>query len=82
MKRPEWSSDEIEALRRRACVLDVGAKIQSVYLAASALGIACSARLAFSPGKLEARLKLRPDERVIAAQSIGYRPKSILDHIR
>ena len=82
LKRPEWSSDEIEALRRRACVLDVGAKIQSVYLAASALGIACSARLAFSPGKLEARLKLRPDERVIAAQSIGYRPKSILDHIR
>ena len=66
----------------RACTLDVGIKLQSVYLAAAAMNLACVARTGFRTDKISAALHLKPDEVVIAAQSLGFPAKSILDHLK
>jgi nitroreductase len=68
--------------RIRACTLDVGIKLQSVYLAAAAMNLACVARTGFRTDKISAALHLKPDEVVIAAQSLGFPAKSILDHLK
>lgn len=77
-----FSEEAIRELRIRSTNIDVGAKIQSVYLAAAAMGLSCVARTGFSAEKLAAKLHLKPDEEVVAAQSVGYPAKSILDHIK
>ena len=61
---------------------DVGIKLQSVYLAAAAMNLACVARTGFRTDKISAALHLKPDEVVIAAQSLGFPAKSILDHLK
>lgn len=59
-----------------------GIKLQSVYLAAAAMNLACVARTGFRTDKISAALHLKPDEVVIAAQSLGFPAKSILDHLK
>ena len=54
----------------------------SVYLAAAAMNLACVARTGFRTDKISAALHLKPDEVVIAAQSLGFPAKSILDHLK
>ncbi len=72
-------ADKLEEMRERAMTLDVGAKIQALYLAATALNIACVARTGFDREKVEALLNLRAQERVIAVQTLGYHPKHFSD---
>ena len=50
--------------------------------AAAALHLSTVVRLGFDPERLGRALHLGPDEKVIAVQSLGYRPSSIFDHIR
>ena len=72
----------IEEIRMRSTELDAGAKLQSVYLAAAAMELACVARTGFSTERLARELHLRPDEVIAAAQSVGIPAKSLLDHIK
>lgn len=78
----EWTEEAIEELRIRNIHLNVGVKIEAVSLAAQALGLGSVARTLFPKKALEKALHLGPDERVTAVQSIGYRARSLLDHIR
>lgn len=81
--RPDsWTPDKVEEVRERSMTIDVGVRIQSVYMAAEALGLACVARTGFERDRVERVLRLREGESVIAAQTLGYRPESILDAIR
>lgn len=82
LSRSPLSEEEIREMRIRACTIDVGIKLQSVYLAAAAMDLACVARTGFPADKVAAALRLKEDEAVIAAQSLGFPAKSILDHIR
>lgn len=81
-KLSDWSEAAIAELRERSCRLDAGAKLQSVYLAAAAMGLACEARTGFPRAKLERALCLAKTESVAAVQAVGFPAKSILDHIR
>ncbi|MDO5530957.1 nitroreductase family protein [Sutterella sp.] len=74
--------DDLEEMRLRAYHLDVGVKVQSVYLAAAAMRLACVARTGFPAARLAEALHLKDDEMVVAAQSVGYPARSILDHIK
>lgn len=78
----DWDDEAAEDIRRRAADLNAGAKVQMAYLAAAALHLSTVVRLGFDPERLGRALHLGPDEKVIAVQSLGYRPSSILDHIR
>lgn len=82
IKKTAVDEAEIREARIRACTLDVGIKLQSVYLAAAAMNLACVARTGFRTDKISAALHLKPDEVVIAAQSLGFPAKSILDHLK
>lgn len=82
IKKAAVDEADLREMRIRACHLDVGVKLQSVYLAAAAMGLACVARTGFSADKIAATLRLKPDEVVVAAQSLGYPAKSILDHLK
>ena len=73
IKKTAVDEAEIREARIRACTLDVGIKLQSVYLAAAAMNLACVARTGFRTDKISAALHLKPDEVVIAAQSLGFR---------
>ena len=73
---------DIEVLRRRATALDTGAKIQSVHLAAAAMGLACATCPAVRTERLAEALHLRNDEEVCAIALVGNPAKSLLDHIR
>ena len=77
-----WNEAAIEELRLRNTHLNVGIKIEAVALAAQALGLAACARTLFPVQQLNAALHLGPDEQAVAVQSIGYRARSLLDHIR
>ena len=77
-----WNDEAIEELRIRNTHLNVGVKLEAVSLAAEALGLASVARTLFPTKKLEEALHLGPDEHVTAVQSVGYKAKSFLDHIR
>ena len=46
------------------------------------MNLACVARTGFRTDKISAALHLKPDEVVIAAQSLGFPAKSILDHFK
>ena len=80
VKRSDWTEDVLEEARLRSTHLDVGLKLQSVSLAAAAMGLACVPRTGFLVKKLNQRLHLKPTESVVAVQSIGYPAKSVLDH--
>lgn len=74
--------DDIEALRRRATEIDIGAKIQSVHLACAAMGLACASRPAVRTEQLAEALHLREDERIGAIELVGSPARSLLDHFR
>ena len=82
IRKAALTESEIREARLRACTLDVGIKLQSVYLAASAMGLACVARTGFRTDRISAALHLKSDEVVLAAQSLGFPAKSILDHLK
>lgn len=82
LKRAALDEAELLEMRVRACTLDVGIKLQSVYLAAAAMDLACVARMGFPSERVGEALRLKPDEVAVAAQSLGYPARSILDHIR
>ena len=64
----------------RVRALNVGVKIQAVYLACSALGVGCAYRLLINENKARQLLKLSESEKIMAICSIGDRPESLLDH--
>ena len=72
----------IEEMRTRSMILDVGAKIQAVYMAAAAMDLSCVARTGFDARHVERILRLQKGESVVAIQTIGYHPKSILDTVK
>lgn len=80
VKRSDWTEDVLEEARLRSTHLDVGLKLQSVSLAAAAMGLACVPRTGFLVKKLNHHLHLKPTESAVAVQSIGYPAKSVLDH--
>ena len=82
ISRDVWTEEKIDEMRVRATHINVGAKIEAVYLAAATMDIACVSRTGFSTEELARLLHLTEDEAIVACQSLGYRPKSILDHIR
>lgn len=63
----------------RSLVLDAGVKAQSVYLACAALGLRCLLRLTFDSKKVSRALKLTSAQTPVCIQTVGYKPKSILD---
>ena len=69
-------------MRTRSMIIDVGVKIQAVYMAAAAMKLACLARTGFDRDRVERVLRLQKGESVIAIQTLGYRLESILDTIR
>lgn len=69
-------------MRTRSMIIDVGAKIQAVYMAAAAMDLSCVARTGFDAHHVERILRLQKGESVVAIQTLGYRPNSILDAIK
>lgn len=82
IKSASWSPQKLEEMRTRSMILDAGVKIQAVYMAAAALGLACVARTGFDRVKLQKTLRLPAGEDVIAVQTLGYPAKSLLDTIK
>jgi len=54
--------------------IDVGYISQNAYLFCASEGLATGARASFDRTALDTRLKLKPDQRIILAQSVGYPP--------
>lgn len=81
-KNEVWNEERIDEMRSRATHINVGVKIEAVYLAAAAMDLACVSRTGFPPERLAKALHLKDDEVVVACQSLGYRPKGLLDRIR
>lgn len=76
-------SEKIAALTdemtERAPLLDTGAKVMAVYLACAALGINCMARQTFDPAKVSKALLLKDTQLPLCIQTLGYKPKGLLD---
>lgn len=64
---------------QNAPLLDTGAKVMAVYLASAALGLNCLARLTFDADKVHKTLQLTGTQRVLCVQTLGYKPKGLLD---
>ena len=64
----------------RSQAIDVGAKVQAVYMAAAALGLGCTCRLIVNEDKPRELMKLAPEEKIMAVCSVGERPASLFDH--
>ncbi len=77
-----WTPEVIDEVRERSVAIAVGAKIQSVYLAAASMGLSTVAKTGFKREMLEESLRLKPAERIMASQSVGFPAKSFMDHIR
>lgn len=77
-----WDEQALEELRLRNTHLNVGIKLEAVALAAQAHDLAVCTRTFFPAKRLEKVLRLGSDERVVAVQSLGFRVRSIFDHIR
>lgn len=75
--------DDITAMSKEvmanAPLLDTGAKVMAVYMACSALGINCLARLTFDSAKVHKTLLLSQSQTPLCVQTIGYKPKGLLD---
>ena len=82
LKHTNWTPEKLEEMRTRNMILDVGAKIQAVYMAAAAMNLSCVARTGFDARHVERILRLQKGESVVAIQTIGYHPKSILDTVK
>ncbi|MGC8794547.1 MAG: SagB/ThcOx family dehydrogenase [Bryobacteraceae bacterium] len=54
---------------------DTGFIAQNVYLFCASEGLNTVVRASIDREKLAARMKLRPDERIVLAQTVGYPPK-------
>ncbi len=67
-----------EEVMQKAPLLDTGAKVMAVYMAASALNINCLARLTFDSEKVHKTLKLSADQTPLCVQTLGYKHKSCL----
>lgn len=65
----------------RSQAIDVGAKVQAVYMAAAALGLGCTCRLIVNEDKPRELMKLAPEEKIMAVCSVGERPASLFDHV-
>lgn len=72
------TSDEQMSTIARA--VDVGAKVQAVYMACAALGRGCTCRLLANQEDARALLKLDPEEEILAICSIGDISESLFDH--
>lgn len=68
-------------LNERARAINVGVKVQAVYLAAVAMGLGCTCRLLVDNQKARELMKLAPDEKIMAICSVGEHPASIFDHV-
>lgn len=68
-------------LNERARAINVGVKVQAVYLAAAAMGLGCTCRLLVDDQKARELMKLAPDEKIMAICSVGEHPASIFDHV-
>ena len=82
LKHSAWTPEKLEEMRTRSMIIDVGAKIQAVYMAAAAMDLSCVARTGFDARHVERILRLKKGESVVAIQTLGYRPNSLLDTIR
>ena len=65
----------------RARAINVGTKVQAVYLAAAAMGLGCTCRILADDAKARQLMKLAPEEKIMAICSVGERPASIFDHV-
>ena len=68
-------------LNERARAINVGVKVQAVYLAAVAMGLGCTCRLLVDDQKARELMKLAPEEKIMAICSAGEHPASIFDHV-
>ena len=68
--------DEVMA---HAPLLDTGAKVMAVYMACAALNINCLARLTFDSKKVHDTLKLTETQVPLCVQTLGHKPKGLLD---
>ena len=68
-------------LNERARAINVGVKVQAVYLAAVAMGLGCTCRLLVDDQKARELMKLAPEEKITAICSVGEHPASIFDHV-
>ena len=68
-----------EEVMTNAPLLDTGAKVMAVYMACSALNINCLARLTFDSAKVHKTLLLSNTQKPLCVQTIGYKPKGLLD---
>ncbi len=82
LQHDTWTPAKMDEIRTRSMIIDVGVKIQAVYMAAAAMNLACLARTGFDRDRVERVLRLQKGESVIAAQTLGYRLESILDTFR
>lgn len=79
--RKEDSKEQLEEMRDRSMIVDVGIRLGAVCLAASALNLSCVVRTGFNKEKVEEILRLQEGEDVVAVATLGYRPASIFDAI-
>ena len=68
-------------LNDRARAINVGVKVQAVYLAAAALGLGCTCRILRDDREARTLMKLAPEEKIMAICSVGEHPASIFDHV-
>ena len=68
-----------EEVSERSPLIDTGAKVMAVYLACAALGINCMARQTFESAKVSKALLLKDAQTPICIQTLGYKPRGILD---
>lgn len=77
-KRGDWTQ-MTEDVMNHAPLIDTGAKVMAVYMACAALGINCLARLTFDAQKVHKTLILRETQKPLCIQTLGYKPKGLLD---
>ena len=68
-------------LNERARAINVGVKVQAMYLASAALGLGCTCRILPDDQMARKLLKLAPEEKIMAICSVGEHPASIFDHV-
>ncbi|HBN73346.1 MAG TPA: hypothetical protein DD376_00940 [Sutterella sp.] len=59
--------------------VEIGAKVEAVYLACAALSIRCLARMSFDPKTVKKALRLTAGQRPLCAQTLGYKPTSLFN---
>ena len=78
VKRDDISAMAQEVLDN-APLLDTGTKVMAVYMACAAMNINCLARLTFDAKKVHSTLALSKTQKALCIQTIGYKPKGLLD---